>query len=128
MNAYMAHFAVYLFAMVGIICVALFIVQKSLIPNCKGKKSSFLEVEDTITIAPKKSLFVIKAGDKKLLIASDEGRTTFLTNLDEKEKSKLPKSIEEMTSKLSGVKMYHSTYKDKKLSAPVMRSILTKLK
>ena len=39
MNAYMAHFAVYLFAMVGIICLALFIVQKSVSTNYKKKSS-----------------------------------------------------------------------------------------
>ena len=124
MNGYIAHFSVYLFAMIGIICFALFLVQKSIVSGYKNKKSSFLQVEDTITIAPKKSLYVIKAGEKKLLIASDEGRTTFLTELDEK--VKLQKSISDMTSKLAGVKLN----KNQKIPAktPVMRGLVTKLK
>lgn len=122
MSNYISHFAVYLFAMVGFICVALLVVKKSVISGFNKKTSSFLQVEDTITIAPKKSLYVIKAGEKKLLIASDEGRTTFLTELTEKEK--LQKSIEQMTSKLQGIKI-NTTTKEK---APVMRELLTKLK
>ena len=115
MSSYISHFAVYLFAMVGFISVALLVVKKSVINGYSKKSSSFLQVEDTITIAPKKSLYVIKAGEKKLLIASDEGRTTFLTELTEKEK--LQKSIEQMTSKLQGVKI-NTNLKEK---APVMR-------
>ena len=122
MSSYISHFAVYLFAMVGFISVALVVVKKSVINGYSKKSSSFLQVEDTITIAPKKSLYVIKAGEKKLLIASDEGRTTFLTELTEKEK--LQKSIEQMTSKLQGVKI-NTNLKEK---APVMRELLTKLK
>ncbi|MBO5948565.1 FliO/MopB family protein [bacterium] len=122
MSNYISHFAVYLFAMVGFICVALLIVKKSVVGGFSKKTSSFLQVEDTITIAPKKSLYVIKAGEKKLLIASDEGRTTFLTELNEKEK--LQKSIEQMTSKLQGVKINTNT----KEKTPVMRELLTKLK
>ena len=79
----------------------------------------------TLFSVTKKYLLVIKEGSKQLLIASDEGRTTFLTELDEKEK--LQKSIEQMTSKLSGAKMYNSGI-TKKINTPVMRGILTKLK
>ena len=124
MNGYIAHFSVYLFAMIGIICFALFLVQKSVVSGYRNKKSSFLQVEDTITIAPKKSLYVIKAGEKKLLIASDEGRTTFLTELDDK--VKLQKSISDMTSKLSGVKLNKNCQTPVK--TPVMRGLVTKLK
>ena len=124
MNGYIAHFSVYLFAMIGVICLALFLVQKSVVAGYKNKKSSFLQVEDTITIAPKKSLFVIKAGEKKLLIASDEGRTTFLTELEDK--VKLQKTISDMTSKLSGVKL--GANKAQPMKTPVMRGLVTKLK
>ena len=124
MNGYIAHFSVYLFAMIGVICLALFLVQKSVVSGYKNKKSSFLQVEDTITIAPKKSLFVIKAGEKKLLIASDEGRTTFLTELEDK--VKLQKTISDMTSKLSGVKL--GVNKAQPIKTSVMRGLVTKLK
>ena len=124
MNSYIAHFSVYLFAMIGLICFALFLVQKSVIANYKKKTSSFLQIEDTISIAPKKSLYVIKAGEKKLLIASDEGRTTFLTELDEK--IKLQKSISDMTSKMAGIKLSKKTASAQKI--PVMRGLVTKLK
>ena len=124
MNSYIAHFSVYLFAMIGFICFALFLVQKSVIANYKKKTSSFLQIEDTINIAPKKSLFVIKAGEKKLLIASDEGRTTFLTELDEK--IKLQKSISDMTSKIAGAKLKNKINTIQKV--PVMRGLVTKLK
>lgn len=127
MSNYLAHFAVYLFAMIGILCFALIVVKKSISMGYKKKTSSFLQVEDTISIAPKKSLYVIKAGDKKLLIASDEGRTTFLTELGEKtEKEKIQKSIEQMTSKLHGVKM--NTEFNQNVKTPVMRGLLTRLK
>ena len=125
MNSYIAHFSIYLFAMMGVICFALLIVKKSITTSYKNRKSTFLQVEDTITIAPKKSLFVIRAGGKKLLIASDEGRTTFLTELDDN-KIKTQKSISEMTSKMSGAKMNND--KQRKLNTPVMRELAAKLR
>ena len=125
MNSYVAHFSVYLFAMIGVICFALFIVKKSITTSYRNRASAFLKVEDTITIAPKKTLYVIRAGEKKLLIASDEGRTTFLTELDEN-KVKLQKSISEMTSKLAGAKMNND--KQRRLNTPVMRELAAKLK
>ena len=125
MNSYIAHFSVYLFAMIGVICFALLVVKKSITTSYKKRKSAFLQVEDTITIAPKKSLFVIRAGGKKLLIASDEGRTTFLTELDEN-KVKTQKSISEMTSKLSGAKM--NKERQKNINTPVMRELAAKLR
>ena len=127
MSNYLAHFTVYLFAMIGMLCFAMLIVKKSISMGGKKKESSYLQVEDTISIAPKKSLYVIKAGDKKLLIASDEGRTTFLTELGEKtEKEKIQKSIEQMTSKLQGVKMNQDFQQN--IKTPVMKGLLTKLK
>ncbi len=139
---YMMHFAIYLFAMVGIICLALFVVQKSVSGSFKKKTSAFLQVEDTITIAPKKSLFVINKKKKKLLIASDEGRTTFLTELNEKNNVeqltkinpaqdikilKTQKKDMKLTSKLAGVNMYKPKNLSKDKEIPVMRGILTKL-
>ena len=125
MNAYMSHFAVYLFAMVGVICFALFVVQKSITKAYCKKSSSFLKVEDSITIAPKKSLYVIKAGTKKLLIASDEGRTTFLTELDTNNFSAEVK--EPVLSKVAEEKIQHLQQTSDKIKTPVMRELLTRL-
>ena len=42
----------------------------------------FLAIKDQITIAPRKTLYVVKAGEEYFLIAGDTERTTMLSKLN----------------------------------------------
>ena len=75
-------------AMIGLIFFALLTYKKFFCGNTFSKKSSFLNIEETINLAPRKSLYVIRAGNEKFLIASDSDRTSLISKLDETQKIK----------------------------------------
>lgn len=77
---YMINFIVYTIAMVGIIFLAVFVYKK--FSFCAGTKSKFLNVEDCISIGPRKELFVVRAGNERFLVASDVGRTSLISKLN----------------------------------------------
>lgn len=77
---YMVNFIVYTIAMVGIIFLAVFVYKK--FSFCAGSKSKFLNVEDCISIGPRKELFVVRAGNERFLVASDVGRTSLISKLN----------------------------------------------
>lgn len=48
-----------------------------------SSNSKFLNVEDCISLAPRKNLYVIRAGKERFLVASDAERTSLISKLDE---------------------------------------------
>ena len=82
MNGYLVHFAVYSFAMIGFICIALFVYKKSMYISGNSENKNYLRVENTLRLTPGKTLYVIKAGNEKFLIAGDNASTTMLSKLE----------------------------------------------
>lgn len=82
MNTYIVNFAVYSFAMVGFLLTMLFIYKKSVFPSIGQNNKNFLKVENTLKLSPVKTIYVIKAGDEKFLIAGDTANTTMLAKLE----------------------------------------------
>ena len=85
MGGYIANFTVYTMAMLGLICFALFVYKKFLINNT-SKNSNFLGIEECISIAPRKTLYVVRAGNERFLIASDVDKTSLISKLDTNQK------------------------------------------
>lgn len=83
MSGYLVNFSIYTLAMVGIIFGALFLFKGVINSRGFSKKSEFLNVEDSINLSPRKTLYVIKAGNQKFLVASDIDRTNLIAKLDE---------------------------------------------
>lgn len=80
MSTYLINFIVYTTAMIGIIFLAVIVYKKF---SCNAiSKSQFLNVEDCISIAPRKNLYVVRAGNERFLIASDAERTSLISKLD----------------------------------------------
>ena len=67
--------------MVGIIFAALFIFKKAMNGNRFSKKSSYLQVEETLNLSQRKTLYVVKAGGQKFLLAGDTERTSLIAKL-----------------------------------------------
>lgn len=89
MTGYLVNFSIYTLAMVGVIFAALFIFKSVMNGNRFSKKSSFLQIEDTMSLSPRKTLYVVRAGNKKFLLAGDVDRTALIARLeDEKAKTK----------------------------------------
>ena len=85
MGGYIANFTVCTMAMLGLICFALVVYKKFLGGN-SGSKSQFLGVEECISLAPRKNLYVVRAGNERFLIASDVDKTSLISKLDENSK------------------------------------------
>lgn len=81
MGTYLLNFIVYTAAMVGIIFLAVFVYKKFSLTT--SSKSKFLNVEECISLAPRKELYVVRAGNERFLVASDVGRTTLISKLGE---------------------------------------------
>lgn len=82
MNSYLANFAIYTLAMIGFIVLALFIYKKSVYTNSNTKNKGFLQIETSLRLSATKTVYVIKAGKEKFLIAGDASNTTMLAKLE----------------------------------------------
>lgn len=81
MGGYFLNFIVYTTAMVGVIFLAVFVYKKmSFTSSCNSK---FLNIEDSMTLAPRKNLYVVRAGKERFLIASDAERTSLISKLED---------------------------------------------
>jgi len=84
MGGYLVNFSIYTLAMVGVIFGALFLFKGLMTGRGFSKKSEFLNVEESISLSPRKSLYVIKAGEQRFLVAADVERTSLIAQLDER--------------------------------------------
>lgn len=83
MGIYLINFLVYSMAMVGLLFVCLMVYKKTMANNFSKKNSEDLTVENAMNLSARKTLYIVKAGNEKFLIASDAERTTFLARLNE---------------------------------------------
>ena len=78
---YISNFIVYTLAMVGVIVIALMVFKGATGTGSK-KGSRYLKIHDTLTISPRKTLYIVSAGKEKFLIAGDVDRTTLISKLN----------------------------------------------
>ena len=70
MSTYLVHFLVYALAMVGMIGLCMFVFKKTMVnPKC-AQKDNGLSVENALNLSQRKTLYVVKAGEEKFLIAA----------------------------------------------------------
>ena len=130
MNGYIINFTVYTLAMIGLIFFALLIFKKIVNGTTYSKKASFLTVEESMNLAPRKTLYVVKAGSEKFLIASDADKTTMISRLETSEcKNKIEKEIVknniEENDNISSIIDFKLPTQTKK--QPVMKELIKKL-
>lgn len=82
MGHYIASFAIYTMAMIGLICLSLFVYKKFAITSITTKRKGILKVEDVLGLSPRKTLYIVRAGNEKFLIAADLERTTLISKLN----------------------------------------------
>ncbi len=90
MNTYIINFATYTFAMIGFIALILYIYKKSVYNTLNIKNKNYLNVENLLRLSPTKTVYIVKAGKERFLIAGDNSTTTMLAKLD---KDNLPEEI-----------------------------------
>lgn len=96
MGGYLAQFIVYTVAMVGLIFAALVVYKKVAQGGAFGAKSDFLDIEESISLSPRKALHVVRAGDERFLVASDMERTTLISKLESKKSIESTKTSKEV--------------------------------
>ena len=82
MGHYLVHFSIYTMAMIGFIFLALFIYKKFSITTMSLKRKGIIQIEDALGLSPRKTLYIVKAGSEKFLIAADLDRTTLISKLN----------------------------------------------
>ena len=81
MGHYLISFSIYTMAMLGIIFIALF-TFKACVNGSFSKKSSMLNIVDTMKLSARKTLYVVKAGGENFLIAADTDKTALISKLE----------------------------------------------
>ena len=79
---YLANFMVYTLAMVGVIVVALLVFKNATSGSCSGRASKHLKVVDSMSLGPRKTLYIVSVGSEKFLIAGDVDKTTLISKLE----------------------------------------------
>ena len=82
---YISNFIVYFLTMIGIIILALYVYKKFSISSFSIRRNNSLKIEDTLSLSPRKTLFVIRDGNERFLIAADLERTTLISKLEDRE-------------------------------------------
>ncbi len=134
MSGSLLHFMIYIMAMLGIIALAVFTYKISYGGIRTGLNSSMLSVTDSMKLTPKKTLYVVKAGEERFLIASDFETTTLISKLGENETIEnvsMPQR-EDKSSKLphaDGLKSMNDFISkfETKSKKPVMKELAKKL-
>lgn len=130
-------------AMVGLLFLCVTIYKKTMPNNRCAKRNNELTIENALNLSQRKTLYVVKAGNEKFLIAADAERTSFLakldseTNLQPQEKLvTVPVEINESLLKADAIKNAKPVDYSEVMSAlkknstnkkPVMREMLRKL-
>ena len=99
MGSYVINFTVYTMAMLGLIFFAIFIYKKVINGGLCKNSNKFLSIEETMSINPRKSIMVVRAGNEKFLIASDIDRTTMLSKLEGPKKISAQQILEQNLAK-----------------------------
>ena len=106
---YLTNFIVYTLAMVGVIMLAVLVFKTSTSSGVKAK-SKFLKVHDSLALGPRKTLYIVSAGEEKFLIAGDVDKTTLISKLEAREQVKeclnIPETFKDTIQEMSIKKSY----------------------
>lgn len=78
---YLTNFIVYTLAMVGVFVLALMVFKNATGTVTKGG-SKFLKIHDSLSLGPRKTLYIVSAGEEKFLIAGDVDKTSLISKLN----------------------------------------------
>ena len=137
---YLSNFIVYLFAMMGVIILALFVYKKFNVNSIGVKSNHTLKVEDSLGLSARKTLYVIRSGAERFLIAADMERTTLISKLEDADVTEMlsqretpikprERSVRQTNQRVdlseNGIRMQDNVAP---INKPIMREIRNKLK
>ncbi|EKE03703.1 MAG: hypothetical protein ACD_20C00162G0005 [uncultured bacterium] len=102
MTGYIVSFTVYTLAMIGVLLIGFIVVKKSLIPGYNPTaKNKFLSVETSLSLEPRKNLYIVKAGSERFLISTDAQSSNFLAKLDADNMPVIEESADHKSNKVN---------------------------
>ena len=125
MTHYLFKFIFYTSGVIGLLLIG-YIVAKNFLAGgiVMSRKKGNLEIEESLSISPRKTLHIVKAFDEKFLIASDSTSTTLLAKLNTDGEIVEKLNQEEFSSYLEPQNQIHQTTTK---SNSVIHSMLKKL-
>ena len=125
MTHYLFKFIFYTSGIIGILLIG-YVVAKNFVSGgfMLNKKDNNLEIEEALSLSPRKTLYIIKAFDEKFLVASDASSTTLLAKLNSGGEIIEKASEEEFSTYLAPKKEIKKVSKN---STSVIHSMLEKL-
>lgn len=82
MGTYLINFIVYTMAMVGLLFLGVMVYKKTMTGGSSEQNTRGLKIDNALRLSPRKTLYVVNAGNERFLIAADLDRTTFLAKLN----------------------------------------------
>ena len=80
---YISNFIVYTLAMLGVIILALFVFKYTTGVKVKSSGNTRgLKVTETLSLSPRKTLYVVETAGERFLRAGDTDRTTLISKLE----------------------------------------------
>lgn len=123
--AYLSNFIVYFLAMIGIIILALYVYKQFNIGTLTNKRSNLLSVEDSLSLSPRKTLYVVREGSERFLIAADMERTTLISKLEDR----ADEQIHRVNSRtIKGVDLSEAAISAQDNVAPMNKPIMKEIK
>lgn len=123
---YMTAFIFYTLAMIGVIVIA-FVVWKNSVIMAGNKKKGLMQIEESLNLAPRKTLHIIKIDGERFLIASDIDKTTFLAKLGESETIKTAQKYIQNTQEEANNVEHEKKSQAGEIETFSMRKLLNKL-
>jgi len=78
------------FMALGFLCLMAYVVFRYVAPIMnyrKGKGSSSLKIEERFPLEPRRSLYIVKAGKRRMLLGSSEGGVGLIADITNDEKN-----------------------------------------
>jgi len=122
---YLSNFIVYFLAMIGIIILALYVYKKFGMVSCTVRRTNSLKIEDSLNLSPRKTLYVVKDGNERFLIAADMERTTLISKLADSEE--IPAAANPRMRR-SNVDLSEQGIRAQDNIAPIKRPIMKEIK
>jgi len=130
MAKFFVAFSVYTLAMIGVIIIAFLVWRNVTMGN--NARNGTIKIEESLSLNPRKTLYVIRIQSERFLIAADVDKTTFLAKLSDGDNMASMASVANITrSDFSGSSFKNEEAITRELMAQkpaVMRNILKEFK
>ncbi len=126
MSGYLIKFIFYTAGVIGILLIGYVVAKNFMLANGNfKKKKGNLDIEESLPIAPKKTLHIVKAFGERFLIAADATSTTMLAKLNVEDLGITEETEQNFNSYIEEPKS--TRRKSRKDNGSVIKSMLNKL-